>query len=730
VSRRRGLPSPAVALLALCLLLAGCRGERDQTLRLPGGTPIVLVSVDTLRSDRLPMYGYGGVETPALDALRRDSILFEHAFSHVPLTLPSHVSLLSGLLPPDHGVRDNLGYEARPESHAWLPRILQQNGYRTGAAVSAFVLRAGTGMGSGFEHYEDQILQRSWQMGESQRAGDQTLDASREWLRTVRDEPFLFFFHIYEPHQPLRPPEPFASRYESAYDAEVASADAIVGDLLDELRDLGVYDRAVVVFLSDHGEGLGNHGLLEHGPLLYREQLQVPLVLKLPGGEGGGTSVTAPAQLVDVVPTILGLLGLEAPQPLPGSSLLALAAGDPEPRTIFGETQYPRVQFGWSELSSAVRYPYHLVQGPDPELFDLAADPAETRNVLRQERRIYASLRDGLEAYDAAYQPPTLTEDPQVRAQLAALGYVGSVGATGVETLADPKSKLGVLEDLGEGVRLGQAGQHDRAVEVYRGILAAEPQMSTAWEYLGNNLLRLGRTEEALHAYRTQLELTQGSPVAALNVAGALLRLGRLDEAEEHALLAAREYPQAYDLLAQIALRQGDTEGAESHLDHAREAGSRQLGPEITRAELLRARGRLDEALVILAEIETTIREERLDPELARGLWVIRGQALASLGRAEEAAAAFRREIELFPHELAPYTHLSLVYALVGEGRASGSTLQRMVEANPTPQAYAEAAKTMRLLGDPAAADGLLRQALRRWPDAPQLRDLEGQTSG
>lgn len=712
--------------LALAALAAACGGgEPGEPRRVPDGTPIVVVSVDTLRSDRLPMYGYDAVEAPALDALRQDSILFEHAYAHVPLTLPSHVSLLSGLLPPEHGVRDNLGYQAEPEGHAWLPRILGEAGYRTGAAVSAFVLRSSTGMGSGFELYEDDILQRSWQIGESQRTGDRTLEASREWLRSVHRESFFFLFHIYEPHQPLTPPEPFASRYDSAYDGEVASADAIVGDLLAFLRELGVYDRALILFLSDHGEGLGDHGLTEHGPLLYREQIQVPLTVKLPGSELGGTTVSAPAQLVDVVPTVLGLLGLEAPEPLPGASLVALATADSQPgtdpRTIFSETLYPRVQFGWSELSSAIQYPYHLIQGPDPELYDLEEDPGETENVLRRERRHYASLRDALEGYDGSYRPPTRLEDPEVRARLAALGYLGG-GAGGSESLADPKAKMGVLEDLGEAVRYGQSGRPERAVELYRRILEEEPQMTTVWEYLGNNLLRLGRNREALEAYEKQMELSQGSSLAALNVAGALLRLGRLEDAEEHALLAADQYPQAYDVLAQIALRQEDLDEAERYLEKNLAAAGDQPGPRITRAEILVKRGEHEVALGILARVEDAIRDEGLDPQLARGLYVIRGEALASLGRAEEAAASFRREIELFPHELTPYTRLAVLHALVGDGEGSARVLRRMVETNPKPAAYVEAARTMRVLGDPAAAERLLGAARRRWPDSPVLR--------
>lgn len=727
-----------LGLAVFALGLASCGGPEPASpsggVRLDEGTPVVLISVDTLRSDRLPMYGYAGVETPALDALRADSILYRHAFSHVPLTLPAHLSMLTGELPPEHGVRDNLGYDIDPAEHPWLPRILRENGYATGAAVSAFVLRATTGMGESFDFYEDQILQRSWQLGQAQRSGDRTLDVSRDWLRSVREQPFFFLFHIYEPHGPWTPPEPFASRYEDDYDGEVAAADAIVGDLLDELRALGVYERALILFVSDHGEGLGDHGLSEHGPLLYREQLQVPLLVKLPEGERGGTTVERAAQLADLFPTVLDLLGIEAPVRAEGDgeaagvSLLALAGEDPEApetRTLFAETFFPRTQFGWSELTSAIRYPYHLIDGPDPELYDLAADPGETENVLRRERRAYAGLRDALASYDGEFAAPSQAADPETRARLASLGYIGS-SATAGASLADPKSKLQVLDDLGRGIELAGQRRHEEAIEVYRRILDEEPTLTTAWEYLGNNLLRVGRSEEALAAYQRQMELSGGTGLAALNVAGALFRLGRLEEAEEHAQLAVGDYPQAYDILAQIALRRGALDRAERYLASSFEEAPGQPGPMVTRADLLVRQERPEEALEQIRAVREMIARDGIDRDLVRGLYMIEGEAYAGLGRAQDAARAFQREIELYPGELAAYSRLALLYALSGRADATGAVLRRMVEANPTPAAYAEAARALRVMGDPASAERLLSVARGRWPDSPILREVSG----
>lgn len=305
----------------------GCSRGGQSVIRVPDGTPIVLISVDTLRSDHLPAYGYGGVETPSIDRLCRDGILFERAYTHIPLTLPSHVSLLTGLLPPTHGVRDNLGYTVDSTTALLLQQTLKESGYATGAGVSAYVLRRATGISAGFDFFEDDIEISSDPSGPGvqaiQRPGAETLNVVRPWLRSVSDQPFFLFFHIFEPHSPYDPPAEYAARYPSAYDGEVAAADQVVGDLLDELRDLRVYEESLIVFLSDHGEGLGDHGEAEHGLFLYRSTLQVPLILKLPRGERAGETIEYPVQLIDVNPTLVSALGLQLGEHVRGTPLLA-----------------------------------------------------------------------------------------------------------------------------------------------------------------------------------------------------------------------------------------------------------------------------------------------------------------------------------------------------------------------------------------------------------------------
>ncbi|HEX9160675.1 MAG TPA: sulfatase, partial [Thermoanaerobaculia bacterium] len=286
--------------LAVLLILAACSGRI--TDHPSHATPVFLISVDTLRSDHLPAYGYTGVQTPNLDALRRDSVLYRRVYSQCPLTLPSHLTMLTGLRPGDHGVRDNIGFKL-PDNVPTLASLLKQNGYATGAAVSAFVLRRDSGIGRGFDFYDDEVepVGPTQVIGRVQRNGEETVRVAKAWI-DQQAKPVFFFLHLYEPHTPYTPPEPYFSRYANHYDGEIAYADAIVGDFIGYLKRKQMYDDALLIFLSDHGEGLNEHGEEEHGIFLYRESLQVPLLMKLPKSRHAGEAADAPIELTDVFP--------------------------------------------------------------------------------------------------------------------------------------------------------------------------------------------------------------------------------------------------------------------------------------------------------------------------------------------------------------------------------------------------------------------------------------------
>ncbi len=599
--------SRALALLgAFLLLICGCSRGGSSELSVPEGTPIVLISVDTLRSDRLPAYGYDGVETPAIDRLRQDGILFERAYTHVPLTLPAHCTLLSGLLPPTHGVRDNLGYTLDSAEAPLLQQTLKNAGYATGAGVSAYALRGKTGIAAGFDIYEDDIEfvpgARDPGVQSVQRAGGETLDAVRPWLQSVADGPFFLFFHTFEPHTPYEPPAEYVARYASPYDGEVAAADDVVGNLLDTLRDLDLYDRALIVFLSDHGEDLGDHGEGEHGVFLYRSTLQVPLIIKLPAGERAGETISYPVGLIDIYPTLVSALGLPSSEQLDGTPLLAQNRPEPRDNPIYAETFFPRLHFGWSDLAALVVGRHHFIDAPRPELYDLLQDPDEKDNLLGTEPMLETEMQAAMSEYDRQLEEPNAT-DAETRRKLEALGYVGGATTVEGEVLPDPKDRVHWMADIQRAYRLYHDGELEAALPEFQRILEANPNIEDAWGYLALAQMDLGRRDEAIETFEAALQKLPRSRRLSMRAALLYEHLGRLDEAEVYANIAIPGDPAAaHLLLARIAFKKGDLESAEMEAREAISSGDAEPSPRLILADVFIARGEPYQAIELLTQ--------------------------------------------------------------------------------------------------------------------------------
>ena len=676
------------------------------------GAPVVLISIDTLRSDRLPAYGYEGVETPALDAFARDALLFERAYAHYPLTLPSHVALLTGQLPPATGVRDNAGYRLADAHATYLPRLLRAAGYATGAAVSSFVLRGSTGLAQGFDHYEDAVTGGAGGHLGPERDGRRTLEAALRWLdQAAAARPFFLFLHLYEPHLPYRPPEPFRTRYGDTYEGEIAAADQVVGELIAALEERGLYDGALIVLLSDHGEGLMDHQEEGHGVFVYREAIQVPLLLKLPGSprpELRGARVAAPVQLADVVPTVLEALGRPLPAGLGGTSLLRVAAGETAARSIYAETMYPRIHYGWSELTSLIEGRYHFIAAPEPELYDLEADPAEKRNVLAAERRVAAAMRDRLAALTRPLELPA-EEDEATREQLAALGYLAGPGASSPASLPDPKAALARSSaKLETAFDLFQQDDFAAAIPALEALLAENPRMTDAWRFLGMSLQEAGRPEDALPALERALELSRGSPQVAAQIGLVLVDLGRPEEARRHAELAREREPVlAAELAIAIALAAG-------RLDEALALADVRFGPDAvsrkTRRRLgleLAHAGRHREAIALLSALV----EESPDPAAGTGL----AHALLAAGRVAEAEPLVDQVLAAAPGNAQALEQRGLIALSAGRPAAAEEALRRSLAAND------RQANAWNLLGVARLQQGDAAGALASWQRAVEL---------
>ncbi len=669
---------------------------------------MVLISIDTLRADHLPAWGYRGVETPHIDRLRRDSVLFGNAYAPTPMTLPSHVSMLTGLLPPRHGVRNNVGFLFRGEAAASLPSLLKAHGYETGAAVSSFVLRAETGLARLFDFYEDSIDPRPGaEFGEYQRPGERTAAFAKDWVDAREGRPFFLFFHIYEPHVPYDPPEPYRSRYaDSLYDGEVATADVIVGGFLEHLRAKGLYDRSLIILTSDHGEGLGEHGEQQHSILLYREVLQVPLLIKLPGGRRGGETVHIPAQLADLLPTVTALLGFKPPQDIDGVPLLGSAS--PGRRRLYAETLYPRLQLGWSELRSLVDDRWHYIHGPKPELYDIVSDPGERHDLGGSAGSITVAMREELEREHPLLLVRPQAVDPSTAERLAALGYAGGLRdpSRTAGPLPNPRQALPLLERFQSAVRLANTRRQQDAILALRSIVADSPGHLEAWAKLGELSFEQGQYQEAAAALEEATTRSLAPSADLLVTLGyARLRLGRLDAAEAAGSQALAESAlRAHELLARVALARGRAEEAERQVAAALARPEPQPSSLLLRSEIRIQSGDSARALTGVEEAEKRARELRMGQ--VYNLEFLRADALARLGRISEAKAAYRKEITAYPGHLLAYANLAVLHHLERRSDQRDRVIDEMVAANPGLPALAAAERT-------AVALGLAQQAVR-----------------
>jgi choline-sulfatase len=674
-ARRRRASRRDAGVPLLLLLLFACGGRETAP------PPIILISIDTLRSDHLPAYRYRGIATPHLDAFRRDAVLFERAYSHTPLTLPSHATILTGTLPSEHGVRDNVGFRMKPVPR--LPSQLKARGYATAAAVSAYVLRAASGINEGFDTYDDEVDRsaRDESLGGVQRAGAKTIDIAERWIASRNDaQPFFYFLHLYEPHAPYDAPEPFRSRYSNAYDAEIAYSDQLLGGLFAFLRERGLYDRALIVVLSDHGEGLGDHEEDEHGIFLYREAIQVPLLVKLPAQARAGETVKTPVGLQDVAAMILG------------------GTVDVKPRPIYSETWYPRFHFGWSDLHSLVDGYEHFIDAPRAELYDLREDPAERRNVLADRRRRAAALRAAIAPLKHEPQAPTAV-DPEEAQKLAALGYIGSGTMTRNGPLPDPKDRTQTFRELRDAFRLQREGHDAEALAKFDRILAQDPDMIDVWDVRSKLLFRMGRTAESIASAKEALRRSPSSTHLAIDLANALLIAGDAEDARRHAELALKSDPsRAHEILARIALLRGDVARAESEARMAVSANGETNAALYTLARVEQKQARFAEVIRITDDLLARLARSGGRP--LRGLHALRGDALARNGDVVGAERAFREELRLFPADAEAYRGLIVLLASQGRTDEATNAIRAFAAEAPNQQTYEVIAQTLEVLGD------------------------------
>lgn len=616
----------AALLVSLGSLGRGPRAEA-KAAPAPAKSNVVFITIDTLRADHLGCYGDLQVQTPNIDALARLGARFAHASTPVPITLPAHTAIFTGSFPMATGMHDFSGNKLAPGT-ATLARVLASNGYSTAAFIGAAVLDSRFGLNQGFDVYFDHFdfsrLDET-NLDFTERRGDIVAGEALDWLKQNPRRPFFLWMHLYDPHYPYTPPEPYATRYRShPYDGEIAFADSQVGRLLGWLKEQKLFDGALIVLAGDHGEGLGDHGEKAHGFFIYSSTLHVPLILKLPDAAAGARPrvISDEVSLVDVMPTVLQALRIPAPPSVQGRSLLGLVEGRPagsgsRPSDLYAETYLPLLHFGWSRLRGLEWHGWMYIDAPRPELYDTRRDPRELKNLFAERQSLAHEMHDRLMGVIRRYTPaaggvtaakePT---DPALLERLRSLGYVavsaGSFIDAAGKPAADPKDRIQVFDLFSDAMADGQHGRYQeslrklqeaektepaslpirylealdyyrekdfrQALESFNAAVELDPKFALATYYRGLTQIELGDLDAADASLHRALELDPTNFAAAFNLGALDLRKKRVDAAIQdfqHATEVNPDYAEAYEALGEVDLYAQHTDEAVRALERA-----------------------------------------------------------------------------------------------------------------------------------------------------------------
>jgi len=685
-----------VAAVAIALAALTAHGGTSQRSQAPETRPnILLVTIDTLRTDRVGAYGATSPKTPTLDRLAREGALFEQATVEVPLTRPSHASILTGKHPFQHGIRDNFSFPLAPV-HRTLAEVLKARGYVTGGFVAAFMLNAQSGLGRGFDEFDDSFGDAGGSsafLAEHQRRAGDVEKRAGPWIERVAPggRPFFAWVHFYDPHSPYTPPPPYAALYaDRPYDGEVAYTDAVLGTVLARLDRLGLRERTLVVVTADHGEGLGDHGEAEHGFFVYDSTVRVPLIVRWPGRVAAGIRVRSPSRSIDLLPTILDLVGEgpATPPGLPGRSLApALRAGGAAPpeTPAYAETLFPKLHFDCADLRAVRLGGWKYIEAPRPELYDLTRDPGERMNLFAQQGQRARTLRSRLldtlggspESAVVGVKNPTLDADTLRR--LASLGYVSATGGGG----GDPKDAIGEFQDYTRRVR-GAFEAYDRgdlpaAIGQFQAAIATGRAAFDVYYYLGTAYMQQGRFAQAVDPLRAAIAKLPTYAPAYVDLARAHLALNQYDAAAtvlREGLSLDPDNFQFHSHLGFVARARRDLEGAKVEYEKAKALDPGDFDVRMNLSSVYRDMGDVARA-VSEVDAALTIRPASGDAHNQRGM------LLGGSGRFADAAASFDRATALAPGNAQFWFNLGLARYRAGDRRAAAAALRRALAVKP-----------------------------------------------
>ena len=647
----------------------------------------MLVSIDTCRADRLNCYGYARKTTPNLDLLAQDGVLFKSAITPIPQTLPAHTSMLTGTYPPVHGVRLNDGYHVS-DSNVTLSEILEAVGYQTAAFVGGYPLDSSFGLDQGFQTYDDRFPGAGEPGAENERLAEDVNRSAESWLEKHTEKPFFMFVHYYDLHNPYAPPAPFSTTYsDDPYSGELAYVDRCIGQLIDMLKARGTYDDTLFIVTGDHGEGLLEHGERQHGFLAFQSTLHVPLIIRVPKGGARGIQVSQPVSLVDIVPTVLDLIGLDTPSRVQGTDLRGYLEGTPArviQRPLYAETLWP-VSYGCSPLYALVDGEWKYILSSKPELYNLTRDGGEVTNLVDQQPQISEGLRTKLVAMQESMNASGPSQagagpDEEALQRLESLGYVGggAVEASGGKVDANREAPIDfvpVFERLQAAVGMMAEARYREAQEELSKLVALRPDFYIAYFQLGVLAQHEHRSDEAARNFSKAVSIlkkmgddTAQSPLDSHNrdywmvrcrteLGCELLNQGKLDEAIaefQNALHVDPRFCRAYVGIGAALQQKGKVDEAVAQFEEALKINPKYATAHRALGMILEKRGKFDEAA---AHFRAFLNAEPNSRTALSSLGVV----LDKQGRHDEAIACFRKALALDPKDTEVRHNLGVV---------------------------------------------------------------------
>lgn len=650
---------------------------------------VLVITLDTTRWDRLGAYGDTSASTPNLDRLASEGVLFEQTIAAVPLTLPSHSTMFTGLLPPRHGVRDNGGYVLDPR-HTTLAAVLKQVGWQTGAFVGAFVLDSKWGLDQGFDTYVDRFdvaKYKAASLGDVARRGSEVVDNAMPWFEAQSGRRFFAWLHFYDAHSPYDAPEPFKSRFrDRPYAGEIAYVDDQIGRVLRWLEAEKLLDRTVVVAIGDHGESLTEHGEGTHGLFIYESTTRIPFIVRAPYDRMRGRRIRSAVRSEDLMPTVLDLVGARAPEGLDGRSLAPLMTGAVADLNLdaYSETLYPRNHYGWSDLKALRSGRFKYIETTRPELYDLETDPGEQKNLFDARRPLADRMAAEL-ARLAAEAPGGVgpsSVDPETRERLAALGYIGSfthAPRKAGDSLPDPKDKIEIFNLMTTAHEDTGKAEGASAIARLKTVVAQDPNILDAWVMLGNEYFRQQDYREALLQYKRALALNPDYDLATINLANAYRALGD----DTAAILGYERYLLKDPKNAWVRYQLGELYVDRGDLAKAEAAFNQALTDDTRVASARNALGVVAFTRGDLAEAERQIRAALAqNPEVKLAHFNL---ALIAERRRQwpTAVEEYQKEIDTQPNAFKAAFNLGKLYEQMGNPAAQESAFRKAIELNP-----------------------------------------------